>query len=296
MLILSLIFLLIRSSPIFFWIALELNLIFVLFIIFEDASRIKAITCYFVFQIYGSFVFIYGFIRRNLILLAFLGLGIKFGLFPFHMWQPYVFGFSSWKVCLIIAGPQKAFLILLCLFLNIKLVNLITVLISLTIIITNFYLIFIYDLKKIFAFLSIRRATWLLCLIGWSIESNLWFLFLYNIQLIIIFIMFLLYETHKLEIKKHLNLLILIFIVSYSGLPPFIGFFMKVEILNFFFALFQNIFILFLFRIILIPSTFFLTYYRIKFFLNHKLITFQRISLFYIFIIVIFLILPTFYI
>lgn len=295
-LILSLFFLTMSRSPIFFWIALELNLIFVLFLMFEDSSNVKAVVCYFVFQIFGRFIFIYGFIRLNLIFLSFLGLGVKFGLFPFHIWQPYVFNFSRWKTCFIIAGPQKAFLILLCLFLNIKIRGLIIFLIILTISISNLYLIFMYDLKKTFAFLSISSATWLLCLIGWSVETNLWFLYLYNIQLFLIFVIFLIYETQKLENKKHLNMLILAFIVRYSGLPPFVGFFIKVEILNFFFFLYQNILVFFIFRIILIPSTFFLTYYVIKFFLNNKLIIFQNISLLFIIIFLIFFIFPSFYI
>jgi hypothetical protein len=135
-----------------------------------------------------------------------------------------------------------------------------------------------------------------MCLIGWSIESNLWFLYLYNLQLLFIFIIFLICETYVLDSKKYLNFLILIFIVRYSGIPPIIGFFIKLQILNFFFFLYQNIFLLLIFRIIIIPSTFFLIYYRITFFLKKKLIIFQHISFFYIIFIIMFFILPSFYI
>jgi len=296
LLILRLVFLVRRRSPIFFWIMLELNLMFVLFIIFEDSSSVKALICYFIFQIYGRLLFIYGFMSFNLVFLSFLGLTIKFGLFPFHVWQPYVFNHSRWKTCFIIAGPQKAFLILLFIFFNIKINDFMFIIIVTTIFIANLYLIFLYDLKKTFAFLSISRATWLICLISWSIESNLWFLYLYNLQLLFIFTMFLICELYTLESKKYLNFLVLIFIVSYSGIPPIIGFFMKLQILNFFFFLYQNIIILLLFSIIIIPSTFFLVYYRITFFLKKKLIRLQHVSLFYILFVVIFFILPSFYI
>jgi len=296
LLVLRLVFLVRRSSPIFFWIILELNLIFVLFLIFEDSSSVKALICYFIFQVYGRLLFIYGFIRFNLIFLSFLGLTVKFGLFPFHIWQPYVFNYSRWKTCFIIAGPQKAFLILLFIFFNIKINDFLFVVIVITILVANLYLIFLYDLKKTFAFLSIRRATWLICLISWSIESNLWFLYLYNLQLLFIFTMFLICELYTFESKKYLNFLVLIFIVRYSGIPPIIGFFIKLQILNFFFFLYQNILILLIFRIIIIPSTFFLVYYRITFFLKKKLIRLQHVSLFYILFIVMFFILPSFYI
>ncbi len=274
---------------------LELNLIFVLFVIFEDSSSVKALICYFIFQVYGRLLFIYGFINLNLIFLSFLGLIVKFGLFPFHVWQPYVFNHSRWKSCLIIAGPQKAFLILLFIFFNIKINDYLFAIIVLTILITNLYLIFLYDLKKTFAFLSIGRAAWLMCLISWSIESNLWFLYLYNLQLLFIFSIFLICELYVLESKKYLNFLILIFILSYSGIPPMIGFFIKLQILNFFFFFYQNVLILFIFRIIIIPSTFFLVYYRITFLLKKKLISLQHISFFYITFIILFFMIPSFY-
>lgn len=291
-----LLFLIRRRSPIFFWIMLELNLIFVLFIIFEDVSSIKAIICYFVFQVYGRLLFIYGFMRFDFIILSFLGLAVKFGIFPFHVWQPYVFNFVNWKTCFILAGPQKAFLILLFVFLNFQMNDFIVFVISITIVISNIYLILIYDLKKTFAFLSISRAVWLLSLIAWSIEASIWFLYLYNLQLIIIFAIFLICEYYILESKKYLNLLILMFIVSYSGVPPIIGFFIKLQILNFFFFWYQNIAFLLLFRIILIPSTFFLIYYRISFFLKKKLIILQNVSFFYVTSILIFFIVPFFFI
>jgi len=292
----SLLFLVRRRSPIFFWIILELNLIFVLFLIFEDISSIKAIICYFIFQVYGRLIFIFGFIRYNFIMISFLGLMVKFGLFPFHIWQPYVFNFSNWKTCLIIAGPQKAFLILLFIFLNFKLNNFIIVSMILTVAVANIYLIFLYDLKKTFAFLSIRRATWLLFLIRWSIEQNAWFLYLYNAQLLFIFRIFMVRELTILESKKYLNILILVFIVSYSGIPPMIGFFIKLQILNFFFFFYQNIIYLLVFAIIMIPSTFFLIYYRMTFFLKKKLIQIQHVSIFYTACLLILFLLPSFYI
>lgn len=269
---------------------------FVLFIMFEDVSSIKSLICYFIFQVYGRLLFIYGFIRSSFILLSFLGLSVKFGLFPFHIWQPYVFNFVNWKTCFILAGPQKAFLILIFVFLNFQINDFIVAMISLTIIIANLCLILVYDLKKTFAFLSIGRAAWLLCLVAWSMETRIWFLVLYNLQLIIIFIVFLVCEIYVLERKKYLNLLILIFIVSYSGVPPIIGFFIKLQILNFFFFWYQNIIFLLLFRIIIIPSTFFLIYYSIIFFLKKKLIIVSNISFFYIISILMFFILPYFYI
>jgi NADH:ubiquinone oxidoreductase subunit 2 (subunit N) len=294
LLIISLVFLVSRRSPIFFWIILELNLIFVLFLIFEDVVSVKAIICYFVFQIYGRLLFIYGFINYSFIFLSFLGLIIKFGLFPFHVWQPYVFKYSRWKTCFIIAGPQKAFLILLFIFFNIKINNFIILILIVTIVVANLYLIFLFDLKKTFAFLSIGSATWLLCLIRWSIERNLWFLYIYNFQLICIFIVFLMYELYNIQRKKYLNLLILIFIIRYSGIPPMIGFFIKLQILNFFFYMSQSILILVLFRMIMIPSTFFLVYYRMIFFLKKKMIVFQHISLFFTIMLITLFLIPSF--
>ena len=285
-----------RRSPIFFWIILELNLIFVLFLIFEDAASIKSILCYFIFQVYGRLMFIYGFMRYDLIFISFIGLAIKFGLFPFHVWQPFVFNFLNWKTCFIIAGPQKAFLILLFLFFNFKINNFVITIIIATVLIANLYLIFLYDLKKTFAFLSIRRASWLLFAIRLSVEQNIWFLYLYNIQLLFMFLMFHFSETAILDRKKYLNLLILIFIISYSGVPPLIGFFIKLQILNFFFFFYQRVLFLILIAIIIIPSTFFIIYYRINLFLKKKIIMFQHVSFVYVLVILIFFILPSFYI
>lgn len=292
----SLIFLIRRSSPIFLWIILELNLIFVLFFIFENVNSIKAIVCYFVFQIYGRLIFFYGFLNYDLFFLSFLGLTVKFGLFPFHVWQPYIFNTSRWKTCLLIAGPQKAFLILLFVFLNLKINNTILWLIIVTIMICNLYLIFLYDLKKTFAYLSISRATWLLLLISWSLEQRLWFLYLYNFQIILMFLLFLTYEIFSIERKKYVNIIILIFIFSYSGIPPLIGFFIKLQVLDFFFYFYYRIFYLFIFTIIMIPSTFYLSYYRMVFFLKKKLTLLQHSPLFFVIAFSIFFILPSFYI
>lgn len=269
---------------------------FVLFIIFEDAASIKAILCYFIFQVYGRLLFIYGFISYDLILLSFVGLAIKFGLFPFHVWQPFVFNFLNWKTCLIIAGPQKAFLILLFLFFNLKIDGFVITIIISTVLIANLYLIFLYDLKKTFAFLSIRRASWLLFAVSLSVEQNIWFLVLYNIQILFMFLMFHFSETTVLDSKKYLNVLVLIFIVSYSGVPPMIGFFMKLQVLNFFFFFYQRVILLVIMAIIIIPSTFFIVYYSINLFLKKKLITLQHVSFFYVLSILLFFILPSFYI
>ena len=295
-LVISLFFLVRRSSPIFFWIILELNLIFVLFIIFEDIASIKAIICYFIFQVYGRLLFIYGFIRTDLIIVSFLGLAVKFGFFPFHVWQPYVFNFSNWKTCLIIAGPQKAFLILLFTFFNIKINDFIIMIIITTISIANIYLLFLYDLKKTFSFLSIGRASWLLFLIRWSLENNIWYLYLYNIQLFFMFLVFYIREVFILENKKYLNMMVLIFIIRYSGIPPIIGFFIKLQILRFFFFFYQNIIYLLIMSIIMIPSTFFLVYYRITFLLKKKLIMINHTSLFYLRVSLTIFVLPSFFI
>ena len=296
MLTFSLFFLIRGNSPIFLWRILELNLMFVLFFIFENINSVKVIVCYFVFQIYGRLLFFYGFIRHDLLFLSFVGLAAKFGLFPFHVWQPYVFNTSRWKTCLLIAGPQKAFLLLLFTFLNIKINNSMLWLIITTVIVCNLYLIFLYDLKKTFAYLSIRRATWLLLLIRWSLEQRLWFLYLYNTQLIMIFVLFLIYEIFSIERKKHINIMILIFIFSYSGIPPLIGFFIKVQILDFFFYFYYSILYLLIFTIIIIPSTFYLSYYRIVFFLKKKLVLIHHTSLFFIIALSVFFFIPSFYI
>lgn len=296
LLILRLTFLVGGRTPIFYWIILELNLMFVLFLIFQDSTTVKAMVCYFIFQVYGRLLFIFGLMNVNLMFLAFLGLGVKFGLFPFHVWQPYVFTFSRWQTCFIIAGPQKAFLILLFTSFDLQINYSILRVIVLTVLVVNFYMIYLYDLKKAFAFLSIGTATWLFCLIRWSSEPSLWFLCLYNIQLWAMFVVFAMFEFKILESKKYLNSIILIFIIRYSGIPPMIGFFMKLQILNFFFFFYQSIPFLLVFSMILIPSTFFLVYYRITFFLKKKIIMVQHVSLFYIIFVFIFFMVPSFYI
>jgi NADH:ubiquinone oxidoreductase subunit 2 (subunit N) len=121
-------------------------------------------------------------------------------------------------------------------------------------------------------------------------------LYLYNVQLLFMFLIFHLSETSILDRRKYLNLLVLIFIISYSGIPPIIGFFMKLQILNFFFFFYQRVIFLILIAIIIIPSTFFIIYYRMNLFLNKKLFIFQHISLFYTISILIFFLLPSFYI
>lgn len=268
---------------------------FVLFFIFENINSVKVMVCYFVFQIYGSLLFFYGFINFDLFFLSFLGLSIKFGLFPFHVWQPYIFNISRWKTCFLIAGPQKAFLLLLFVFINFKINNNMILIIIITILICNFYLVFLYDLKKTFAYLSIRRATWLLLLIRWSLEQRLWFLYLYNIQIIFIFMLFLLYEIFSMERKKYINLLVLMFIFSYSGVPPLVGFFIKVQVLDFFFYFYNSLLYLFLFTVLILPSTFYLSYYRIVFFLKKKLVLIQHTPLFFIIFFSVFFFLPSFY-
>lgn len=224
---------------------------------------VKAIACYFIFQIFGSLFFIYGFIYNSSLIFSIIGLIVKLGIFPFHIWQPFVFLNINWKVCALLAGPQKVVLILIFIWLRYDWNTIFINNFLITILIGNVCLLFFKDLKKAFAYLSIRRTAWLI-ISRWYLEQTIWFLSFYNFQLLLFFFAFFVIEISSIFRKKLVDIRILIFIIAYSGIPPFIGFFLKAQVLIFFSTLTNNIIITFILTISIIPSIFFIIYYTMK--------------------------------
>nr|YP_010022110.1 NADH dehydrogenase subunit 2 [Allonychiurus kimi]QOL12112.1 NADH dehydrogenase subunit 2 [Allonychiurus kimi] len=232
------------SSWISCWLGLEINLMSLIPILLikinphSSESSIK----YFIAQSLASILIIFSTISNFFFnssnsmifftLLIIVALSIKMGAAPFHFWLPQVIQTSNWTQMIIILTWQKiAPMILLMFSMN----NLIKLIILASCFIGVLGAINQTLLKKILVYSSILHTGWLLSSIFCSV--NIWF-FYFSIYSIISLSLLVPLNFTNIYLSKNLFssflppfFLIILFInlLSLAGIPPFLGFFMKLS-------------------------------------------------------------------
>ncbi|MDX1569818.1 MAG: NADH-quinone oxidoreductase subunit NuoN [Xanthomonadales bacterium] len=185
-----------------------------------------------------------------------VGLAFKFGAVPFHMWIPDVYEGSPTAVTVFIAGAPKlaAFAMAIRLLedglggLHGHWQQMIVFLTILSLAIGNIVAIAQTNLKRMLAYSTISHVGFLMLglLPGTSegYEAAMFYAIVYALMTVGAFGMIVLlsragFEADKLEDFKGLNqrdpwyaFLMLMFMASLAGFPPFIGFFAKVQVLK----------------------------------------------------------------
>lgn len=236
------------------WAGLEINLLgFIPLLMFQNISaEAESGVKYFIFQAVGSsFLLMGSMVKFNLtntweldgterqirIILIVLGLILKLGVFPFHYWVPPVIINLSWFSCTLLTTWQKVGpLFILSTFMqtnaHFKIFFYIFLFARLSSLISGIGGINQSKLRAIIAYSSIGHMGWLIfALTNGNSLTGFYFVVYVSISLSL-FILFWIVELIDLSVSlrdswptsKLLKILIIIFLLSLGGIPPFLGF------------------------------------------------------------------------
>nr|YP_010275980.1 NADH dehydrogenase subunit 2 [Tuberolachnus salignus]UGY86215.1 NADH dehydrogenase subunit 2 [Tuberolachnus salignus] len=238
MLIFSTLLTISSSNWITMWMGLELNLFAIIPIlnfnlsIYSSESMMK----YFLIQAFASILLLIMLINKSMFFminsnfLLILPLLIKLSLMPFHLWLPSMIEGLNWMSCLIMFTWQKISPMIMISYLNMNK----NFLFLITLIMINSILGMNQNsIRKILAFSSINNSTWMLIAI--LMNENLWltYFFIYSILNFLIINILKQYKINYINQLKFFNLNFFLklnmfmLILSIMGLPPMLGFMMK---------------------------------------------------------------------
>nr|QKE61546.1 NADH dehydrogenase subunit 2 [Dipseliopoda sp. AJB-2020] len=222
------------------WIGLEINLLSFIPLMSENSlMSSEAMMKYFLIQTLGSSLFLYAFIMMMMfiniklmnILYMYISLLLKIGSAPFHFWFPMVIEGLSWLNSLILMTWQKLTpLILISYIFN---ENILIMSIILSLMIGSILGLNQTSIRKLMAYSSISHMGWLLSSLLISNLMMIFYFIIYSFMSISIIFMFDMYNISMINQLysnfsfNKMNYLFSLNILSYGGLPPFIGFFPK---------------------------------------------------------------------
>nr|AII02494.1 NADH dehydrogenase subunit 2 [Doa sp. MJT-2014] len=233
------------------WIGLEINLLSFIPLISHSYNMLsnEATLKYFMVQSIASINFLFSillifFFFNNFEMNNFIyfminsSLLMKMGAAPFHYWFPNIIEGLSWMNSFILMTWQKITpMILLSYYFN---MNFLIIIIILNIFLGAIGGINQTSLRKIMTFSSINNLGWMIS--SMLISENLWLFYFTMYSFILSIVCFMFYSLNMFYINQlfinNLNFIIkinlMINFLSLGGLPPFIGFFPKWIVINFF--------------------------------------------------------------
>lgn len=229
------------------WIGLEINLISFIPFLYKITKfkSIEASLIYFLFQSFASlilllsiilYLFLFNKFTQIFCKLLIISLLIKIGRAPFHFWVLLVIENLRWVKRLILITWQKIGpFILLIYCVNRKIILLFLFFCAFFRSIIGFNQ---NSLQKIIGYSSINHTSWILGRI--LLNKFIWinYYFFYSFILVRVIIIFykinLFYLNQIFFVIKNYSLKLIIFfnILSIGGLPPFLGFFPKILVIN----------------------------------------------------------------
>uniref|UniRef100_UPI0030FF3DB8 NADH dehydrogenase subunit 2 n=1 Tax=Bothriocroton auruginans TaxID=188736 RepID=UPI0030FF3DB8 len=220
-----------------FWTTLEINLMAFLPIINnKNISSCNSMISYFVIQSFSSSLFFMSSImwtmeELNLFLIIInISMMIKLGMIPFHFWVVSISETLKLNSLLILLTLQKV----IPLFILTKMISSIFLIFSVaSSIFGSLMAMSSKMIRKLMILSSISHLGWITILI--SISSNFWIIYLV-IYSVILFKIFLILNKNNIymisnfflkKMKTHEKIMLVSAMMSISGMPPFLGFFMK---------------------------------------------------------------------
>nr|UXG56631.1 NADH dehydrogenase subunit 2 [Cerceris albofasciata] len=212
------------------WILMEMNLIcFTTLLILTNKNwKNNSIFIYFIMQCLGTILILMKILNllpnMNLLFMMNLGLMIKMGILPFHKWVILMIEQNSWMMIFMLTTIQK---IIPLMFLNsCQLMNYNFYLINMSIIISSFWMMKMYSLKKIITFSSMIHSSWMMILINLNIKIWMIYFFIYSISMFMMSLYFNIYKINNnnnlLKIKNiYKKMIFLMIMLNMMGLPPF---------------------------------------------------------------------------
>nr|YP_010406816.1 NADH dehydrogenase subunit 2 [Pardosa pusiola]URC16617.1 NADH dehydrogenase subunit 2 [Pardosa pusiola] len=212
------------------WLGLEINMMIFIMLMYKENSMLKIESClkYFFIQSVGSAVLMSCFYLNKewMDFIVCLLLGYKIGAGPFFFWFPSVCSGLSWMSCFVLMSLQKIIpLMIMGIF--------ISWVIYMMVVLSLFFGIFgCYNqknLKQLIAYSSVYHMGWIM-LCNFSGDLN-WFVYLLLYSLMIFpvmkFFSSLFFEDFMMLMKMKYKGWIILMMLSMAGMPPFLGFFLK---------------------------------------------------------------------
>nr|AGH19706.1 NADH dehydrogenase subunit 2 [Rhipicephalus microplus] len=276
------------NSWFIYWLMMEMNMMsFIPLMNNYKLKNLNAMITYFVVQAFSSSLFFISAFQYNMMQIEFflflinVSILIKLGMIPFHLWLISISEMLHFNSILILLTMQKIIPLLIAeKFMNNSLIPLFTM--------STFFAAFLAMkhklMKKILIFSSISHQGWILCLLVkkfnfWIAYLMLYFIIFFNIIKIfnkhsIIFFS----DFMKKKMKTEIKIKMIMLMMSLGGMPPFLGFFMKIVSIY----LLMSLNLIFIFMLILSSLLNLFFYMRMiipLFFINLKFFTWNNIFL-----------------
>nr|UNO54144.1 NADH dehydrogenase subunit 2 [Dermacentor (Indocentor) sp.] len=226
------------NSWFIFWLSMEMNLMSFIPIINDyKLKNCNAMITYFIIQSFSSSLFFISSLQFDLnnsfffLILINMSLLIKLAIVPFHFWLSMMSESLSFNSLFFILSIQK----IIPLFIFSKFIlEMLLPIIMISTLLSSLMALNLKLIKKILIFSSISHQGWMLCLIIKKI--NFWMMYLIVYSWIIFNIIksckkFKMYSFSKITINKmnyNEKMNFISQFMSLGGMPPFLGFFMKI--------------------------------------------------------------------
>nr|YP_003204682.1 NADH dehydrogenase subunit 2 [Evania appendigaster]ACL36012.1 NADH dehydrogenase subunit 2 [Evania appendigaster] len=232
------------NSMLLNWMFLEINL--VVFIVFNFMNKINMVLCtkssliYFIIQSISSSIFIMmisidmtlnNLISHQLInSIICMAMLVKLNSFPFHKWMLILINYINWTIFAVISTIQKLIpLIILSMFKQ----NIMFYFMLINLVLGSIFGMNSTLIKSILTYSSINHLGWLIFSVYISKMILLIYFILYSTIFLCICALFSVFNPINLSTLFSFNLsktsstLFIIILLSFSGLPPFIGITLK---------------------------------------------------------------------
>ena len=196
-----------------------------------NKHRIERIINYFLVQRLGSYIFLY----RNFLFFYFsyyfviLALLIKLAVAPLHRWLIKVCSGLDWFSVFLLLTVQKVIpTIALFLIINYKLLSILIFFILIRSLIGCFGGLGQTSLRIILSYSSIRHIRWIISIL--LVSSIYWFKYFIIYSIILVRLVISVYKNKIYRLRQifRINFSSILLFFSLGGLPPFLGFFIKV--------------------------------------------------------------------
>nr|YP_009488484.1 NADH dehydrogenase subunit 2 [Dendrothrips minowai]AWD37107.1 NADH dehydrogenase subunit 2 [Dendrothrips minowai] len=232
------------DSFISLWISLEINLssIIPIFMKNEMKKTEKSIIMYFLIQsisstlVLMSFIMLmYPFVKKMSTILLMMSVFLKLGISPLHFWVPAVMESLNWISCALLSTVQKVIPLIILSMIKEKIMILFCLFNSLISSVSGMNQ---FSMRKVMSFSSLNHLSFILMSILISKKFLKFFFVIY---------LFATFFTFNIFYKKTLTILytyfffnkynktnfffLMILILSFAGIPPFLGFFPKLFVM-----------------------------------------------------------------
>nr|UBX38441.1 NADH dehydrogenase subunit 2 [Branchinecta paludosa] len=213
------------SSWMGLWLALELNTLSFTPILVKTDKEVSI--KYFLVQSLGSVLFLSGILHPIMENCIIVGLLLKIGVAPLHLWIPSLSKFMQWSTLLFLLTLQKLGPLWGILMLNYTSTNVIT----LSALIGSIGGITQSNIRLLLAYSSITHLAWIfLCLSSASMVFS-YFLIYCSMNLLLIFMLYFLELSSISQMWKPISfsskMALISSLLSMGGLPPLLGFMIK---------------------------------------------------------------------